>query len=304
MATAGPTLLGVDVLWAATLLTAMTAFSVLIAVHAALSLRDPMTKRVKALNDRREQLKAGITASTKRRAKLVQKNKTADRIRVFLSRLKVLQDSQLLVAQQKLMQAGIRKKEWAPAIIFGRLVPPIVFGGNSIWMFYGTDTFPSWGPLKCYAAVAVSFILGDKVPDIWLKNTIQKRSDAIRKGLPDALDRDRAGLPARPAFDVREPGEPGRPRCGARRRHHHDPDREVPHAPRLRAARPVRRVPQRAHDAHRGEGRAPFCRHDGAPDPVHSARLVRRYPRSCSMLDQQRLPLIGERTRTGIVERP
>src|SRR3546814_4025205 len=70
--TGGPTILGVDVLWVATLLSGVAAFAVLLAIYAATTARDPMAKRVKALNDRREQLKAGITASTSnRRAKLV-----------------------------------------------------------------------------------------------------------------------------------------------------------------------------------------------------------------------------------------
>jgi tight adherence protein C len=187
--TAGPTLLGVDVLWVATLLSAVAAVAVMVAIYAALSVRDPMVKRVKALNDRREQLKAGITASTsKRRARLVQKNETADRIRAFLTTLQVLQDSQLKDAQQKLMQAGIRSKEWAPAVIFGRLVLPIVLGSIVIFMVYWIEYFPDWGPLKRYGAVAGTLLLGYKAPDIWLKNTITKRSEKIRKGLPDALD--------------------------------------------------------------------------------------------------------------------
>jgi tight adherence protein C len=189
METHGPKLLGFDVLMVATLLAAVATLAVLVAVYAALSVRDPMAKRVKALNDRREQLKAGITASTsKRRAKLVAKNETADRIRNLLASLKVLQESQLLVAQRNLMQAGIRKKEWAPAIIFGRMVMPILFGGVALYVFYGSDMFPEWGPLKRYGAVALSVFMGYKAPDIWLKNKITKRSHAIRKGLPDALD--------------------------------------------------------------------------------------------------------------------
>ncbi|MFW1401568.1 hypothetical protein ACEV76_24780, partial [Vibrio parahaemolyticus] len=71
-ASAGPTILGVDVTSVATLLAGVCAFMVLVAIYAVMTVNDPMTKRVKALNDRREQLKAGITASTaKRRAKLV-----------------------------------------------------------------------------------------------------------------------------------------------------------------------------------------------------------------------------------------
>src|SRR4051812_15813489 len=185
----GPTLMGVDVLLVATILAAIAAFAVLLAVYAATTVRDPMAKRVKALNERREQLKAGITASTsKRRAKLVQRNESADKIRSLLSSMKVLQDSQLKVAQTKLMQAGIRSKEWAPAVIFGRLILPIVFGGIMLYLVYGTEMFATWTPIKAYGLVAGSFILSYKAPDIWLKNKITKRSHAIRKGLPDALD--------------------------------------------------------------------------------------------------------------------
>ncbi|AOH84945.1 pilus assembly protein TadC [Sphingomonas panacis] len=185
---AGPKILGIDVFAVATLLAGVAACAVLLAVYAAMTVRDPMTKRVRALNDRREQLKAGITASTKRRAKLVTRNETTDRIKAFLSAFKMLQDSQVRAAQTKLLQAGIRSKEYAVAVIFGRLVLPIVFGGLSLYFVYGTDMFATWSPLKAYGIVAASFILSYKAPDLYLDNKVTKRSDAIRKGLPDALD--------------------------------------------------------------------------------------------------------------------
>lgn len=185
----GPTVLGVDVLAVATFLSGVAAFMVLVAVYAVFTVRDPMAKRVRALNERREQLKAGITASTsKRRAKLVRQNQTTDRIRGLLSSLKVLQDSQVKIAQTKLMQAGIRSKEYAVAVIFGRLVLPIVFGGLMIYIVYGTEAFANWTPIKAYGLVAGTFILSYKAPDLYLGNLIGKRTDAIRKGLPDALD--------------------------------------------------------------------------------------------------------------------
>jgi tight adherence protein C len=183
MQPSGPTLMGIDVLWVATLLSGVAAFAVMLAIYAVSTVGDPMTKRVKALNDRREQLKAGITAR-----RLVQRNDTTDRMRSLLSSLKVLQDSQVKDAQVKLMQAGIRSKEWAVGVIFGRLALPIVFGGIMLFVVYGTDTFATWSPLKRYGLVAVTFLLAYKAPDIFLKNKITKRSDAIRKGLPDALD--------------------------------------------------------------------------------------------------------------------
>ncbi|MEO5867793.1 MAG: type II secretion system F family protein [Sphingomonas sp.] len=183
-----PKLLGIDVLWVATILSGVAAFAVLLAIYAATTARDPMAKRVKSLNDRREQLKAGITASTKRRAKLVKQNQTTDNIRAMLSSMKVLQESQVKAAQIKLMQAGIRSKEWAVAVIFGRLVLPIVFGGLMLYFVYGTDHFATYSPLKRYGIVAITFILSYKAPDLFLNNKVTKRSHAIRKGLPDALD--------------------------------------------------------------------------------------------------------------------
>jgi len=185
----GPTILGVDVISVATILAGVAAFMVLFAIYTAASVRDPMAKRVKALNERREQLKAGISASTsKRRATLVRQNQTTDLIRDFLQSLKVLQESQVKSVQIKLMQAGIRSKEYAVAIIFARMVLPVTLGGLAIYIVYGTDAFSDWSPLKAYGLVAMTFLLSYKAPDFYLTNKVTKRTDAIRKGLPDALD--------------------------------------------------------------------------------------------------------------------
>ena len=187
--THGATLFGIDVIWIATFLTAISAIASMYTLYAATTVRDPMTKRVKALNERREQLKAGIVASTsKRRAKLNQKNETTDRMRSMLSSLKVLQDTQLKDAQIKLMQAGIRSKDLAVIVIFARLLMPIVFGGGFVLWVYGFGGLADWTAFKRYGAVAAALILSYKAADIWLNNKITKRSNEIRKGLPDGLD--------------------------------------------------------------------------------------------------------------------
>ena len=185
----GPTVMGINVVWASTLLAAVGVFAVVLAIYGALTVRDPMAKRVKALNERREQLKAGITASTaKRRARLVRKNQHADKMRSFLGKLQVLQDEQIKDVQQKLAQAGIRSKDLAVAVIFGRLVLPIVFGGLAAFLIYGIDMWPDLTPFKRSGATMAALILGYKAPDLFVQNKRTKRTDAIRKGLPDALD--------------------------------------------------------------------------------------------------------------------
>jgi tight adherence protein C len=184
----GPTILGFDVIWIATCLSAVATFAVLIAIYAATTVRDPMARRVKALNERREQLKAGIVASTNKRKKLTNRNQAADRMRTILSQLKMLQDDQIKKVQEKLMQAGIRTKDLAFFIIFARFALPLVLGVIAVLMLYAFDFFPDWSWLRRYMTVAGILIGSYKAPDIWLKNKVTKRSHAIRKGLPDALD--------------------------------------------------------------------------------------------------------------------
>ena len=185
----GPTLLGVDVILVGTVLGLVAAMAMMLAVYAAVTVKDPMAKRVKSLNARREELKAGLTTATaKKRKSLVQKNETRDKVRQSLEGINVLQDSELKKVQQRLAQAGIRDKDWAPMVIGARLVLPIVFGLIAVVMFYWSDMFPDWGSFKRFAGFAVAVIAGYKGPDVFISNKVTKRTNEIRKGLPDALD--------------------------------------------------------------------------------------------------------------------
>src|SRR5690348_15586302 len=124
----GPHILGFDIIWIATMLSAVATMAVMLAIYAATTVKDPMARRVKALNERREQLKAGIVASTNKRKKLTNRNQAADNVRQLLSQFKMLQDDQVKKTQQRLMQAGIRTKDLAFFIIFARFVLPAVIG--------------------------------------------------------------------------------------------------------------------------------------------------------------------------------
>ena len=68
------------------------------------------------------------------------------------------------------------------------MVLPILLGGTTALFVYGLEYFPDWGSMKRFGAFAVAVIAGYKGPDIFIKNMITKRTEAIRKGLPDALD--------------------------------------------------------------------------------------------------------------------
>ena len=170
------------------ILAAVAAVAVLFAIYTAVTISDPMAKRVKALNARREELKAGVvTATAKKRQSLTRKSDTTEKVKEQLGRMKVLQDSQVREMQQKLAWAGYRNHEVAVILIALRAILPIIVGGFAFVMLYIVEIYPDW-EMKRVGALALVIFLAYKGPEIFLKNKATKRTDAIRKGLPDALD--------------------------------------------------------------------------------------------------------------------
>jgi tight adherence protein C len=185
----GPTLLGVDVILVGTLLAGIAAAAMVFAIYAAVTVKDPMAKRVKSLNARREELKSGIiTQKTRKRQSLVKRTETTDKVKDTLASMKVLQESQVKIIQQKMAQAGYRNKEFAVFVIMARMILPVVLGFVGVVVLYWTDTFPDWGSFKRFMAFAALVVAGYKGPELYLKNKAGKRTTEIRKGLPDALD--------------------------------------------------------------------------------------------------------------------
>ena len=185
----GPTLLGVDVILVGSILAGIAAAAMMFAIYNVITVRDPMVKRVKALNARRDELKSGIIkASGRKRQSLVRRTDTTDKMKERLEAMKVLQESQVKIIQQKLAHAGIRNKELAVIVIFARMVLPVVLGFIGVVAIYWLEMFPDWGSLKRFMAFAGLVVAGYKGPETFLKNKASKRTDAIRKGLPDALD--------------------------------------------------------------------------------------------------------------------
>ena len=109
-------------------------------------------------------------------------------MRNALSYLKVLQDDQLKEAQQKLAQAGIRSKDLAYAVIFSRMVLPIILGGGAALMIYGFGYLAEWTDFKKFMVFAGATLAGYKGADVYVGNLVAKRTDLVRKGLPDAID--------------------------------------------------------------------------------------------------------------------
>ena len=184
----GPMLFGFDVMLIGSILAGIAALAVVFAIYTAVTIRDPMAKRVKALNERRDELKAGIvTANAKKRQSLVRKSDKTEKVKDTLSSMKVLQQSQVDLMVQKLAWAGFRNKEVAVYLIGLRLVLPVLLGITGFVLLYVLEIKPDW-QMKRVMAMAFLMFAGYKGPELYLGNIAKKRTDLIRKGLPDALD--------------------------------------------------------------------------------------------------------------------
>lgn len=89
--------------------------------------------------------------------------------------------------RDKLAQAGERGETAVVRYIFSRLViPPALFLFAIIYMF-GVDKFDQPALVRLGIALGIGFV-GAYVPNLLLKNKIQKRQLSIRRAWPDALD--------------------------------------------------------------------------------------------------------------------
>jgi len=177
---------GIQVIDLLSMFAGVVAFMVLLAVYQAALVKNPMTGRVKTLQDRRDALKAGLVRSTKRKSQ-IKKVDGVGHMRALAEKLKLLQTEQTKKLTLGLQQAGFRSKDALVIYQVARLVMPLVMGLVGILLFYGMGVMAKYETFHPIMAAGMVF-LGLKLPDIYVSNAKQKRTAAIRKGLPDALD--------------------------------------------------------------------------------------------------------------------
>lgn len=149
--------------------------------------RDRFGPRLKAIAERRAELKGEMVAAKRRKKK--GETETLSFMRQVVQQLKLLQQHQVDTLQNKLTQAGFRQKDAIIVFAFAKLVMPFVglivgvlFSGIDWGHAFSTDQATGWLIL-----VGAGY-LGARLPDLVVSNARSKRHHAIRKALPDALD--------------------------------------------------------------------------------------------------------------------
>lgn len=177
---------GLTTIDAVTIFSGIAAFMLCIAMWNALSVRDPMRGRVKNLQQRRDELRAGFIAPTRRTSSIRKRGQT-DEVRKIFEKLKLMRREQSEKVQKQLIRAGWRSRDAEVLYLVAKLASPVVIGFGAIFLIMVVDILGLATPIR-FLATTGAIILGFMLPDIMVKNAINKRTDAIRKGLPDALD--------------------------------------------------------------------------------------------------------------------
>lgn len=176
---------GIELLDVITVLVGVAAFLAVYLAYTSGLQRDPMRGRIKALQERREALKAGFM-TTRKRQDIIKKVDGVDAMRKLTDKVNLgLQADKVRL---KLAAAGVRSRDAVIVFSFFKIVAPILIGVLAGVAVFGFQMLPNQDFVVQVASVIGAFAAGFFLPDLYLKNLTDRRQDSIRKALPDALD--------------------------------------------------------------------------------------------------------------------
>jgi tight adherence protein C len=90
-------------------------------------------------------------------------------------------------AREKLTMAGYRGQAPMVAFLFFRLVTPLALTLVAIFYLFVLGAFEQPVLIRVGLTIGAAYV-GLKLPELYIRNTIQKRQQSIKRAFPDALD--------------------------------------------------------------------------------------------------------------------
>ncbi len=156
----------------------------IIAIISTFSQRKRVIARVRAIHERRKELRGELVGPRKRR----KPESSVNFMRAVVMKLQLLKKTQVGAAESLLNEAGFRSKDAIFVLTFFNLVLPVLFCiiGLIAMKFY-TPSNPKYA-LFGYVWPVLGAYIGLKAPGIFVKRKRKKRYYKIQKALPDVLD--------------------------------------------------------------------------------------------------------------------
>jgi tight adherence protein C len=169
------------------LLVAVLVFATVVTLAGPLLSGDKLGDRMKAVANRRDELRRINRASIATRGAGAALRRTDESwYKTVVDRLKLsklLEDPKVV---DSLSEAGLRGPGPVSRFYFFRFATPFVFA--AVVGFYVIVLNPTLLPIQRLCAMVVAFVAGFYGPTLWVKNRAQKRRESIMQSFPDALD--------------------------------------------------------------------------------------------------------------------
>ncbi len=168
-----------------TAITAILAFATIVTFGLPLLERNKLGQRMKAVSERREELRLRHHQNLAKRGGL--RAEPVSFMKQTVERLKLSNILESPNTREKLSQAGYRGQAPLVAFMFFRIVMPIVAFGATLFYLFVVTNF-TWPSMVKLGVVFIAGLIGFYLPDLFVSNKIQKRRESIMKAFPDALD--------------------------------------------------------------------------------------------------------------------
>jgi tight adherence protein C len=172
----------------ATLAAAILAFATIVTLGIPLLEKDTLGNRLKAVSQRREELRARHHAQLAKRPGLrVEAVGSTKLIKQLVDRFNITKLVESEGMRDKLARAGFRGQLPRTVFVFFRFVMPFILFALALVYLFVITHFEWTGMMKIGVAVAAALI-GYYLPDVFISNMITKRQQSIMRAFPDALD--------------------------------------------------------------------------------------------------------------------
>ena len=169
-----------------TAIAGVLAFATIVTLGLPLLDRNALGTRMKAVSERREELRAKHQATLKQQRGAL-RTEPVTFMKQTIERLKLANLLESEDTRDKLTQAGLRGQAPLVTFMFFRFVMPfIVFVAALFYLFVVTHF--AWSGLIKFCAALGAGLFGFYLPDVFISNLIQKRQQSIMRAFPDALD--------------------------------------------------------------------------------------------------------------------
>lgn len=172
----------------ASALACVATFATVLTLAAPAFDGDRLTSRLKAVANRREELRrknrAAMEGDAGKKSIRVRDTSTMKKFVDKMDLAKMLEDPGVV---KKLVQAGLRGPRPVSIFYFCRFALPLVFGiGAFVYIWFINDHGLQF-QMKI-GAVVIGFAAGFYGPNIYLENLVNKRRTSIMRAFPDSLD--------------------------------------------------------------------------------------------------------------------